>query len=991
MTSNELNFFHTKIHLKVEAHPPDFNSRGLCVKRVGLFRGATTCLIENYCSYNPSLTNHIPTPIMTNNELESRGTFERVLSWSFHIKSEESWKSAIVSITNDGKLLAGSEVLIDELQRCNIQILFDKYCVLIERKVYIQGPKTDFIEFIKVLSSWQSLGREGFSSKWHPAMSITEQGKVEGNQLLVCRFKVFAPLPFKSKHIKIAGGPAVPMYPLKTPDATLQEDWFYVMGHLKSDGILNLLHEGDGSLLYSVDVSQLFTSEIIQIDHSMFQNSNTLFVGFIDELRRQQFPNEYPFLSKQRLVRESFLKEQDSKNITRLLIQFPLHIDLEDWFVTLKAFAKREHYYLQHNPDQKLRSSKHVTLEVTEAKFSPTALPSSDSNSEGPGLYAELSFWGATWCRTAIVKSRTNPFWKENFKLECPCSTESARILVKKCSFKNEAFSQNDVILGESRVDLTQSGKSTDKRLIIGSSNLEIGSLDTTLTVGEIRILPHNAYKIFESMLRSLPPKDLQEMVITLQSSSNDLETLSSILLDSFQSLGIETELFAALRETAMKPLDSMTRQNRVNAKTTSPNSLNTVFRGNSALTKCLEMYFLRVGHEYLEKVIGPFVQRISDKNIDCEVDPRAGGGDAVAKTNLGHLTDYVNELWELMYSTTNDLPRQIKDQLTFLRKDVENSVEPDDIKTPLNALSAFIFLRFMCPALLNPKLFFLAKEHQTGRTQRTLMLVAKILMMMANRGKFSEYKEPYMVGLNTFLEEHDQMVIDYFDKLTGRKMDFSERILDMSDVVSRLSVEVPPAILSELPTNPYLIDKYHSLVQLIHCLNETRSLKKSSSAKHISSEPQMLQIDDVDFGSQEFLSSLLESSSSDLYDTNLSSFLRQNVTFQDLLEQAAIVEVKSSKLCELFNKPELPSDFTAGGWSEFEREQFSSGIVDKKGHLGHINEKLKECRPLEDVLQKLLLQTSPSFDSLASTPTVTAKPEKRLNPITRLFRKKKT
>ncbi|MDL2082341.1 hypothetical protein QNN03_38695, partial [Streptomyces sp. GXMU-J15] len=50
----------------------------------------------------------------------------------------------------------------------------------------------------------------------------------------------------------------------------VSEGWFYAMGVLKSDGILNFITELDGTLLYSVDMTTIFSSEIRQVHHSIF-------------------------------------------------------------------------------------------------------------------------------------------------------------------------------------------------------------------------------------------------------------------------------------------------------------------------------------------------------------------------------------------------------------------------------------------------------------------------------------------------------------------------------------------------------------------------------------------------------------------------------------------------------------------------------------------------------------------------------------------------
>lgn len=411
--------------------------------------------------------------------------------------------------------------------------------------------------------------------------------------------------------------------------------------------------------------------------------------------------------------------------------------------------------------------------------------------------------------------------------------------------------------------------------LIYDALNIPIGKLLIQVKLKEYHILPPANFKPLEKMLLSAPMKDIIEYCNN-NVASLDFEEVSLILLDVFQLLGVEESWFKALMEAELINVDKITRKNYISGQrrqekktglgppanvSSSNNVFNTLFRGLLIFSKSLERYNLRIGQEYLEKVFSDFFNKIADERLNCEVDPRYVrlqarrrrrhphasidvygdeldselDSDALVDTeeedrrdaevkqmieeNMANLNSYCEEIWQKIYMTLNDLPEQIKLQLKNFRVKVELACDPDDKTTALNCLLAFIFLRFFCPAILNPKLFHLTKNHQTGTTQRTLTLIAKVLLNLANRQQFLPHKEPHLVPLNAFLEKETPRVFEYFDKITGRKNDFNKKILDLLHEVKRFDLGLQGDTLNELPTTPYLIDKYLRLTELVHLL----------------------------------------------------------------------------------------------------------------------------------------------------------------------------
>lgn len=857
------------------------------------------------------------------------------------------------------------------------------------------STKNVFEKLLLTLMAWQNMKPQGLVKKWYAQNKVLNAttSSSDPHELLVCRFKIYGPIPAKAKTVTLVNGPKPPVCfsdevnglngssPfLGSQDGNVPEGWFYTMGVLKSNGILNFITELDGTLLYSVNIKKLLLSEIRELHNSICDNPNILFIGHIKELRWNNVIKPTSTLTPELLNLQCLLTKDGRPiaNNLRILIEFPLHIDLEDWFVGLNYFCKREYIGIHdensvlvapsnkrfvdlestidpdssvegssrantslgstgmatladHKPIASLQStspdleqytrdhfrvSKKVMLDIIEAKFdnveSAIKLKSK--------VYAEVVMWGYPWARTALVAHSANPFWKEEFSTDLPILTQMIHIVIKKTA--DHAHSTNDRIVGTvfltpdilaqqlkrtstmsvgmpggegislpGLVSITQGlnaaaaaavaahNNNIVRLSIYDSNNLVVGKLLLTVDLKEYLIPAPQDFRILENMLLNCPMKELIEFCNSTVTTS-EFENVSFILLDIFQSLAVEDKWFKTLMEVELVMVDKVTRKNygkKNGGATSSSNMFNTLFRGNSIFTKSLEKYILRIGQEYLEKVFGDFFEKIAVQKKNCEIDPRyvrqqekaarkgrpidAAGTTSseedeesdldsdeeeereerikqVVEENFQNLYGYTEEIWQKIYATSNDLPLQIKNQLKNFRNKVDLACDPDDKVTALNCLSAFIFLRFFCPAILNPKLFYLTKTHQTGQAQRTLTFIAKILLNLANRQEFSAHKEPHLVKMNEFLRKHESEVYDYFDKITGRRNDFNEKVLNLSHEMKRFDLGLSgDSASSELPTTPYLIDKYLRLTEFIHLLHlNTHARMQSQSSKLVSS-----------------------------------------------------------------------------------------------------------------------------------------------------------
>ncbi|KAI3404888.2 BUD2 [Candida oxycetoniae] len=963
--------------------------------------------------------------------------------------------------------------------------IFIKTCE--NEKLYIRvASKSNFGNLISSLIVWQNLKPRGLAKKWYSQKKVVVDGG-KPHELLVCRFKIYAPIPSKYKNLHIITGPKVPVYQPKvdkkdvpaTPQViesnNINEGWFYAMGALNSNGILNFISELDGTLLYSIDIKSIYTSEIREMHNSIFNSSNVLFIGPLKELRYNNAIRTTSTLSADQLM--TSLLTREGKNIQsnqRIFIEFPLHIDLEDWFVGLNYFARREYIGSctseskpttpdESNPNPCLadfsrahfRVSKKISIDIIEAKFDGNY----SGDAKGGKIYAEVRMWGYPWSRTAMVNHTSNPFWKEQFSTELPISTQMIHILIKKCTFQ-DTYSAGDKLIGTvfvtpniltkqiktsttimtgepdnksssnnnnnnsndgihlSSIPISTSFSNNNgtssldivRLTIYDPNNLPIGKLLLQVELKEFHILAAPHFKSLEFLLKNGPIDKLIQL-FNENMAASEFERISVILLDIFQCLRQEDRFFKTLIEISLSSLEKKLSTKKSSSQN---NVFNTLFRGSSIFSKALEKYNIRIGQEYLEKVFGDFFAKINKECKNCEVDPRyvriqekgntqgrktGNSGDIddndnddddddddgdddvasdddgynsalerekdehikqVVEENYKNLYGYAEEIWHKIYITSNDIPQQIKTQLKNFRTKVELVCEPGDKVTSLNCISAFVFLRFFCPAILNPKLFYLTKNHQTGRTQRTLTLIAKILLNLANRQEFSPHKEPHLVKMNVFLRKHQQEVYEYFDRITGRKNDFNEKILNLSHEVKRFDLGLDETS-NELPTTPYLIDKYLRLTELVHLLNYSKfaaaqkdeSSLTSPNSKHTSAKRDLdpikleelnlnneniYQIGSLEFEQSEFLDLAGDNETEGFIKSlcngneEFFSFINSNITLKDIQKQSAKITNKIAELEASLENYEFPANYIGKDnrlWPAFANDILSKAWLD--------------------------------------------------------------
>ncbi|EIN11059.1 hypothetical protein PUNSTDRAFT_51619 [Punctularia strigosozonata HHB-11173 SS5] len=184
------------------------------------------------------------------------------------------------------------------------------------------------------------------------------------------------------------------------------------------------------------------------------------------------------------------------------------------------------------------------------------------------------------------------------------------------------------------------------------------------------------------------------------------------------------------------------------------------LFRGNSVCTRLLSAFGKLHGYDYLRSLIIPLVKTMTIMPEGCsyEMDP-AKVGPRQAQLNQQNVERVTSAFLQIIASSVPALPPMFREICAHIGKAV-NEVWPD---ARFAALGAFMFLRFISPAVVAPD--SVDVEFPNDPVQRRgLLVITKIITNLANNIFFG--KEAFMVSLNGYLADNIVHVTRYLNDL---------------------------------------------------------------------------------------------------------------------------------------------------------------------------------------------------------------------------------
>ncbi|XP_061686838.1 disabled homolog 2-interacting protein isoform X2 [Syngnathoides biaculeatus] len=395
-------------------------------------------------------------------------------------------------------------------------------------------------------------------------------------------------------------------------------------------------------------------------------------------------------------------------------------------------------------------------------------------------------------------------FWGEFFELDnLPCISQITLHLFREEDPKKKRHSREEVSLhplGSVNINLADiRGRVYQEKwypiipckvLGTGCAKEHLGpqaSLRVKARFQNLQVLPMEKYKEFAEYVTV----NYVEMCTNLEPLLNvkEKEELAGALVHVLQSIGKAKEFLVDLGVAEIERLGEKEAL---------------IFRENTLATKAIDEYMKLVGQKYLIDTLGDFIICLYGMGDNCEVDPRKCHASELPN-NQRHLREVCDQVVRKIIDIHGHFPEELNKIFSSWMELCEDRGRPE---IGQRLISASLFLRFLCPAVLSPSLFGLTQPYPEPNTLRTLTLTAKVIQNLANFTLFGE-KEEYMLFMNDFLQQH------------------WDRMRSFLQMVSNPYTEVPMSSFDGYVDLPLRLAVLHGLlVDIVH-LKEQETIEK--------------------------------------------------------------------------------------------------------------------------------------------------------------------
>lgn len=692
-------------------------------------------------------------------------------------------------------------------------------------------------------------------------------------------------------------GKSTPVSPQRSSlykeEASFSTSWQKVSCTLQENGHFKLYTESDVTLVAVIPLSSLSRCAVQRLDPSILDDefSLAIYPQYTSQTSVTPAVNAIYLSMESRVLFEVWFVLLRAFTIPELYgpeqVSFDPYLGpFESASVTTRNSPVTDMFRVERLLSVRVIEAKTYSQAKNHSRGPPTnarSRPGSKNDSMTGSYFAEISIDGDVRGKTQLKQETSNPFWREDFEIvDLPAVISMASIeiktrnsslrdwtLVARSPYNIEHENINplsvvgdievsplDLSYGkvELRFDELERGADTEKWWpIVNEHGENVGDLLMKIRIDELVVLMGREYQPLSELLHTFSTGLTNQIAQALHS---ELKRLSETLLNVFQVSAqasdwimslVEDEIDNTHKET---PVTKYRYGRRIASNDSHETGIdremlvrdlgksatseaNLLFRGNTLLTKALDLHMQRLGKEYLEDALSEKMRDIDESDPDCEVDPNKAQNPQDLERNWRNLIALTENIWKSIAASATRCPPELRMIFRHIRACAEDRYGKFLRSVTYSSVSGFLFLRFFVPAVLNPKLFGLLNskpssdpsqralrlqhlDHPRLRAQRTLTLIAKSLQTLANLSTFGS-KEPWMEPMNVFLTTHRQEFKDFVDTICDISPDRATSAIPPSyatpiTILGRL----PDTSREGFPSLPYLIDQARECAGLI-------------------------------------------------------------------------------------------------------------------------------------------------------------------------------
>ncbi|XP_061225927.1 ras GTPase-activating protein 1-like [Neopsephotus bourkii] len=286
------------------------------------------------------------------------------------------------------------------------------------------------------------------------------------------------------------------------------------------------------------------------------------------------------------------------------------------------------------------------------------------------------------------IREGQNPVWSEEFVFDDLSSDINSFEI--SLSNKTKKSKDPDILFMRCKFSRLQKGHATDEWFQLSSymplKGTEPGSLRVRARYSMEKIMPEEEYCEFKELILQ---KEMHVVYALSHVCGQDRTLLAGILLKIFLHEKLESLLLRTLNDREISMEDEAT----------------TLFRATTLASTLMEQYMKTTATRFVHHALKDSILKIMESKQSCELNPSKLEKNEDININLAHLLSILSELLEKIFMAAEILPPTLRYIYGCLQKSVQ-SKWPANTTMRTRVVSGFVFLRLICPAILNPRMF---------------------------------------------------------------------------------------------------------------------------------------------------------------------------------------------------------------------------------------------------------------------------------------------